>query len=164
MQKLIAAIVFWGSITHHPALADDNPTTVILVRHAEKRLDEGRDPNLTTAGFERAERLAEFALKQKTAALYATEYKRTQQTVMPSADLLSIEINVVDALEIGILSQRIKNLHKGQTIMVAGHNITVPRLIRSLGGPEVAPIPETEYDNLYILTLGNETTLKKLKY
>ena len=49
---------------------------------------------------------------------------------------------------------------------MAGHNNTVPEIIAALGGPTFPTIPETEYDNLYIVTVYRTGKAKvvKLKY
>jgi hypothetical protein len=42
----------------------------------------------------------------------------------------------------------------------------VPEIIAAMGGPQLPIIPETEYDNLYILTVQSDgtTRLLKMKY
>jgi hypothetical protein len=42
----------------------------------------------------------------------------------------------------------------------------VPEVIAALGGPKLPIIPETQYDNLYILTVNTDGSAKllKLKY
>jgi hypothetical protein len=39
----------------------------------------------------------------------------------------------------------------------------VPEIIAALGGPQMPIIPETEFDNLYILTLPVNDAVKLLK-
>src|SRR5438132_12240842 len=59
-------------------------TTVILVRHAEKVIDpNNNDPDLSLAGQARAQELARMFGDAGVNAIYATQYKRTQQTVKP---------------------------------------------------------------------------------
>src|SRR6267154_2595752 len=54
----------------------------------------------------------------------------------------------------------------GQVVFVAGHNNSVPEIIAALGGPTFPTIPETEYDNLYIVTVyrTGKARVLKLKY
>ena len=51
-------------------------------------------------------------------------------------------------------------------IFIAGHNNSVPEIIAALGGPQLPIIPETEYDNLYILIVQSDGSAKlvKMKY
>ena len=51
-------------------------------------------------------------------------------------------------------------------IFIAGHNNSVPEIIAAMGGPQLPIIPETEYDNLYILIVQGDGAAKlvKMKY
>src|SRR3989454_12480696 len=66
-------------------------TTVILIRHAEKVIDPNNaDPDLSPAGQTRAQELVRMFGDAGINAIYATQYKRTQQTVKPLADKLGL--------------------------------------------------------------------------
>ena len=99
-------------------------------------------------------------------AIYATQYKRTQQTVKPLADKLGLPVTQVNSKNTAELVTKIRSEHRGQTVFVAGHNTTVPEIIAALGGPQFPPIPETEFDNLYIVTVYRTGKAKvvKMKY
>jgi phosphohistidine phosphatase SixA len=147
---------------------DQSPLTVILVRHAEKAVvpPENKDPDLSAAGVARAEQLKKMFGDAGVAAIYATQYKRTQQTTKPLAEKLGLQVTQIEAKKTADLVKQIRSQNAGQVIFIAGHNNTVPEIIGALGGPKLPIIPETEYDNLYILTvLGDGSTkLLKLKY
>jgi broad specificity phosphatase PhoE len=147
---------------------DQPPTIIILVRHAEKAIvpPENKDPDLSLAGQARAQELARIFGDTGIAAIYATQFKRTQQTAKPLADKLRIPVTQVEAKKTADLVQQIKARNAGQVIFIAGHNNTVPEIIAALGGPQLPIIPETEFDNLYILTVQSDGTAKllKLKY
>ena len=96
-------------------------------------------------------------------AIYATQYKRTQQTVKPMADKLRLPLIKVEAKETPELVKQIRARGAGQTIFIAGHNNSVPEIIAAMGGPQLPIIPETEYDNLYILTVQSDGSAKLLK-
>jgi len=146
----------------------DPPTTLILVRHAEKLIvpPENKDPDLSPAGQARAQELVRMFSDAGIGAIYATQYKRTQQTVKPLADKLALAVNKVDAKETAELVKQIRSRNGGQVIFIAGHNNSVPEIIAAMGGPKLPIIPETEYDNLYILTVYTDgaTKLLKLRY
>jgi broad specificity phosphatase PhoE len=150
-----------------PGSAAVEPTlmTVILVRHAEKEIvpPENKDPNLSAAGQARAQELLRMLAGAGVNAIYATQYKRTQQTAMPLADKLGIPVTKIEAKETAELVKQIRARPAGQTIFIAGHNNTVPEIIAALGGPKMDVIPETEYDNFYVLTVSSEGPAKLLK-
>ena len=161
---LLAVATFAGGA---PAIGQP-PLTLILVRHAEKKIvpPENKDPDLSPAGTARAEELVRMFGDSGIGAIYATQYKRTQQTVKPLADKLNIPVTQIDAKKTADLVKQIRAQNAGQVIFIAGHNNTVPEIIAAMGGPQLPIIPETEYDNLYILTVYNDgpARLIKMKY
>ncbi|MDQ5844185.1 MAG: histidine phosphatase family protein [Acidobacteriota bacterium] len=158
---LLAAIVP-ASI---PVVVDQPVTTVILVRHAEKMVvpPENKDPDLSMAGQIRAQELVRMFGDSGINAIYATQYKRTLQSVKPLAEKLNISVTPVDAKKTPDLVKQIREQYAGQTVFIAGHNNTVPEIIAALGGPQLPIIPETEFDNLYILTVPTSGPAKLLK-
>ena len=142
-------------------------TTVILVRHAEKVIDPNNpDPDLSPAGQARAQEIVRIFSDAGINAIYATQYKRTQQTVKPLADKLGLPVNQVNSKSTADLLAQIRSQNSGQVVFIAGHNNTVPEIIAALGGPTFPTIPETEFDNLYIVTVYRTGKAKvvKLKY
>jgi len=142
-------------------------TTVILIRHAEKIIDPNNpDVDLSPAGQARAQEIVRMFGEAGVNAIYATQYKRTQETVKPLADKLGLPVTVVNSKGTAELLAQIRAQHSGQTIFIAGHNNTVPEIIAALGGPQYPTIPESEYDNLFIVTVYRTGKAKvvKLKY
>jgi len=139
-------------------------TTIILTRHAEKIIDPNNpDVDLSPAGQARALEIVRMLGDAGVNAIYATQYKRTQQTVKPLADKLGLPVTIVNAKNTPDLIAQIKAQNSGQTILVAGHNNTVPEIIAALGGPQYPPIPDTEYDNLFVVTVYRTGKVKVLK-
>ena len=129
-------------------------TTVIVVRHAEKNIEPSNpDPDLSPAGQARALELARMFGDAGVNAIYATQFKRTQQTVKPLADRLGLTANVLASKDTQELVRQILTSHRGQTIFVAGHNNTVPEIVAALGGGNFPVIPENEFDNMFIVTV-----------
>ena len=142
-------------------------TTVILIRHAEKVIDPNNpDVDLSPAGQERAQELVRMFADSGVNAIYATQYKRTQETVKPLSDRLGLPVTVVNSSGTSELVRQIHADHRGQTILVSGHNNTLPAIIAALGGPQLPVIPESEFDNLYLLTVyrTGKARLVKIKY
>jgi 2,3-bisphosphoglycerate-dependent phosphoglycerate mutase len=147
---VLGAVVVFGILS-----AFSRPiTTIILIRHAEKVIDPNdADPDLNPAGQARAQELVRMFGEAGINAIYATQYKRTQQTVKPLADKLGLPIVQVNSKGTPELLNQIRSQHAGQLIFVSGHNSTVPEIIAALGGPTFPTIPESEYDHLYLVTV-----------
>lgn len=142
-------------------------TTVILVRHAEKKIEPGNpDPDLTPEGVERAQQIARMFAEANVNAIYATQYKRTQQTVQPLSDRIGVPVTLLNSNQTEELVNQIHTGHRGKTIFIAGHNNTVPAIVSVLSGEAYPPIPENEYDNLFIVTIyrSGKAKVTKLKY
>ena len=142
-------------------------TTIILVRHAEKIIDPNNpDVDLSPAGQARAQELVRMFSDAGITAIYATQYKRTQETVKPLADKLGLKVNVINSKTTSDLLAQIHTQNSGQTVFIAGHNNTVPEIIFALGGTKYPAIPESEYDNLFVVTVYRTGHAKvvKMKY
>ena len=142
-------------------------TTVILVRHAEKKIEpDNPNPDLSPEGKARAQELVHMLGNTGITAIYATQYGRTQQTVQPLAEKLSLPVNRVDSGNTSELVRQIKSNHAGGVVFVAGHNSTVPAIIAALGGGNYPTIPESEYDNIFVVTLNRfrKANAVKMKY
>ena len=139
-------------------------TTVIVVRHAEKNIEpDNPDPDLSPAGQARAQEIARIFGDSGVQAIYATQYKRTQQTVAPLASRLNLPMTSVDARQSEELTRRILSNNRGQTVFIAGHNNTVPQIVNMLSGENYPQIPESEYDNMFIVTIYRFGKAKVLK-
>ena len=142
-------------------------TTVILVRHAEKKIEpENPDPDLAPEGVARAQEIARVFAGAGINTIYATQYKRTQQTVKPLADRTGVPVTLLDSKQTDELVKRIQTSLRGQTIFIAGHNNTVPAIASALSGEHFPDIPDSEYDNLFIVTIYRfgKAKVLKLKY
>lgn len=141
------------------------PTTIFLVRHAEK--DYGHDPNLTQDGHERAERLAFMLKNVKLDAIYSTDTRRTRQTAEPVATAKNLPIKSYTMFDIDVLARVIKRKHTGQTILVVGHSNTTPALTTLLAEPQIYErFSELDYTNFYVVTLtkGYEPKVLQLRF
>lgn len=128
------------------------PATIFLVRHAEK-LTEGDDPALSEAGIERAQALASLLRDAGVEAIYSTDYARTRDTAAPLASLLGFELTLYDPDQLADVAAEIRR--RGGRCLVVGHSNTTPDLLALLGGDPGAPIDEeSEYDRLYVVTIG----------
>ena len=126
---------------------------VILTRHAE-RADAGKaeekDPVLSSIGEARAEKLAAMLADSGVQAIFATEFKRTQQTAQPVAKRLGLTVTVMPGADTTGLVARLKKQHANDIVYIVGHSDTLRDIIKALGGPLVT-IATTDFDNLFIL-------------
>jgi TonB family protein len=132
-------------------------TTVILVRHAEKEQDPAiTDPALTSAGSERARSLARILRNAGITTIYTTPYARTRNTAAPLAEALQVQPVEISTgpTYVPEIVRRVIQDHGGATVLVVGHSNTTRDVLRGLGIANAPDIPDSEYDNLFIVTLG----------
>jgi 2,3-bisphosphoglycerate-dependent phosphoglycerate mutase len=140
----------------------EQPTTVFLVRHAEK--DFGDDPDLTPEGQERAERLCEMLKNTNLAAIYSTDLRRTVQTAEPTAAAKDLQIRIYSPYDLRFFAPQLLRRHRGETILVVGHSNTTPALASLLDPNADYPrFSELDYTNLYIMSIPRQGDPKLLK-
>ena len=153
---LLTALIFacddnGGTTTDESARR--GPTVIYLSRHAEK--DSGNDPNLLASGQQRADRIAALLGGKNISAVYATGYKRTQQTAAPTARAAGVRVrNYSASKSASRLTERWVKRHRGETIYVVGHSNTVPGLVNALIGEQrYGEISHDEFGNLFKVTV-----------
>jgi len=140
-------------------------STIFLVRHAEKAVSEGandKDPGLSEAGRARAEALALILKDARLGAVYATEFKRTQETAAPVARGAGIEVTIIAANDFDMLLTQLEETENN--VLVVGHSNTIPEILKALGVADSVTLGETDYDNLFVLTRGSPPELIRLHY
>ena len=147
--------------------ADPPMTTVILVRHAEKATTPADDPPLTSDGLRRANTLARMLGSTPITAIYTTPFARTRQTAEPLARALNItpqEVPTGETYPAEIVRRIFEQ--RGGTFVVVGHSNTTRNVLRAFGVRDPKEIADSEYDNLFILTLAAkaEPRLLSLRY
>lgn len=126
--------------------------TVIIVRHAEK-MDSSTDPDLCESGQQRSLRLASMLQDTGVTALYATQYQRTQQTLQPLAGHLGVPLTVLPADDVEGLISALLRERPGTVAVVASHSNVIPLLLKQLKLDEEVAIGDSDYDNLFVVTL-----------
>lgn len=139
------------------ALPTSAATTIILVRHAEKAVMQGDMP-LSEAGAARAKELARVLADARISAIYTTQYRRTKETVVPLAEALKLTPKEITAggkeYPATVVREVLAN-HKGETVVVAGHSNTTVDVLRELGMKDPPFIPEPQFDDLFVCTVGD---------
>ena len=143
-------------------------TTVILVRHAEKVDDAlADDVALSDEGMARATELARVLQRTKIDAIYTTQWLRTRQTAEPIAKAQRVIPAVARSgrTYAADLGKKIRAEHSGKTTLVIGHSNSTRDVLRELGITDAPYIPETQYDDLFVVSLARqEAKLVSLRY
>lgn len=167
LSLLLIALLLSTGCAGNATRGEAAGATFVVVRHAEKASDTGRDPDLSAAGLARAQRLAATLAGAGIVAIYTTDYRRTRQTVQPTAEAMRVEATVYDASEPpDAFAARLKAAHETGTVLVAGHSNTVPDIVAALCACSVEPMPETEYDRLSTIRIAPDgrATLEVARY
>lgn len=144
-------------------------TVVVVVRHAETEAGTDPDPPLSVDGRERAAKLARMLSQARPVrgidAIFASEFRRTHQTVLPLSETLALPVNVVPSATSTDLPRRIKREHRGEYVLVAGNSNTVPQIVEALSGEKVI-LRDDEYDAMFIVFVPQISKAKvvKVKY
>jgi broad specificity phosphatase PhoE len=135
---------------------------IVIVRHAEKAANGGSDPDLSSAGRARADALARILKDAGITAIFTSEFKRTQETAAPAATLAHVAPTVVAAKDTAGLVAKLHQLNGNA--LVVGHGDTIPNIIKALGINTPIDIPDADYSELLIVTLGDKPQLFRLHY
>lgn len=126
------------------------------------------DPPLNARGKARAELLADFLqdidVIASVDAIYATESLRTRQTAMPLAQRLELDVGVTDHYDyVGFMADVLSE-HKGRIVLVVTEGDAIAPLVEELHGSKNVPeIGQSDYDNLYIVTVPWFAKVKTLR-
>jgi broad specificity phosphatase PhoE len=148
-----------------PRQATESTTTIILARHGEKAAEPRDDPALSPEGEARALALAEAVRGAGIGAIYSTQWKRTQGTARPTSEAIKVPITTFDGSPAAYATELLAK-HRGTVVLVVGHSNTVPAILRGLGVADAAAIADSEYDNLYVVTIpaGGGARVVRAKY
>ena len=167
LKYFLKILLFSGflSIFNSCQPAQEKSTSLILIRHAEKILASGNDPQLSTKGWQRANELVHIFDAVDIDAVYASPYRRAIDTARPLATAKQLEILHYDPNELVSFAQELLKIHQGETVVIVGHSNTTPQLTNTLAGTEYSDLEETEYDWLYFVEMSTfgTTKVKKLK-
>jgi len=153
------------------------PTTVFLVRHAEKENEPKQDPPLKKEGVARSQELAHMLSTAGIKAIYTSQFVRTKQTAEPlaaktglSAIVLTLKPNpdnprlIAEESTAELVNKILER--PGDSALVIGHSNWIPDVIKMLGGDVVPTIDEQKFDDLFIVTVYGKGKAKvvQMKY
>ena len=141
-----------SEVETEPAIANE-PATYYLIRHAEKDRSDptNKDPNLTQQGLLRAVKWSYALGHVEFDAIYSTNYNRTMETAMPTAEKNGIsELTMYDPRNMDI--KAFLDETQGKTLLIVGHSNTTPDFVNKLLGSEkYEQIDDSNNANLYIV-------------
>jgi len=128
--------------------------TIYIVRHAEKQL-EGSDPGLLQVGEIRAKKLAQILIDQEIKHVFSTDYARTRNTALPTAEQAGLEIEIYDPRNQDALVEKLRTLEGN--MLVVGHSNTVNQVANYFvgDGEKYDALDDTEYDFIFVVTLDD---------
>ena len=167
MNKISFLVLFLLMFTiNYAQEKEPNPevvTTYYLIRHAEKDLSNpaNRNPNLSDIGVQRAKNWTKILKNASFDAVYSTDYNRTKQTAKPISESNNLETVIYDLR--GFDFEKFKSKTKGKIIMIVGHSNTTPLFVNTfIGYQKYQQIKESNYSNIYIITIIGNTISDKL--
>jgi phosphohistidine phosphatase SixA len=153
------------------------PTTVFLVRHAEKEDEPKQDPPLKKEGVARSQELARILSTANIKAIYTSQFARTKQTAEPLTAKTGVSVTPLtlkpNPANLRLIAEESttelvnKILQRpGDSALVIGHSNWIPDVIKMLGGDVVPTIDEQKFDDLFIVTVYGKGKAKvvQLKY
>ena len=155
--------------------APAQPSTVILVRHAEKASQTESDPILSEAGTQRARELALALADAHVTTVITTQLLRTKLTGAPVVEAgeaaarscgriscTSVGTMVVansgnTAAHVAEVAAAVKAQPAGGVVLVVGHSNTIPAIVGALGGPKMPNLCDSQYSVMFILEMSGSS-------
>ncbi len=94
--------------------------------------------------------------------MLVTEFKRTQETAAPTARAAHVTPTVVPANDVPGLIGKLRVLNGNA--LVVGHGNTIPELVKALGVATPISIPDDDYTEILVVSLGDVPQLLRLHY
>lgn len=136
---------------------------IIIIRHAERQMGEG-DDGLSEAGRHRADRLAALLKDAGITHIFVSDLRRTRETAQPLARLRNLSPSRIaipaqgrgkvsaSELQVRATLLAISKLPRTAVVLVVGHSNTVSLFLARLGYAPAVQIPDTEFDNMFVVT------------
>lgn len=153
-KTIIILLAVFSSLSMFSQEENKDITTYYLIRHAEKKTNDGEDPGINAVGIERAKKWVETLKSVKFDRVFTTNFKRTKQTAK----------FIADANELPMLAYKVNDMYndgfkfgtKGKTVLLVGHSNTIPMFVNKVLGKEKYPeMKEDNFGNLYIVIVVN---------
>lgn len=149
---LIGALA-WAVWAQPAPARSDRPTTIFIVRHAQKadEADHSAEAELSERGKASAQRLAHVLASASLAGVYATPTRRAIQTGRPAAERFSLGVTPYNPRDVRELVERVLREHAGRSVLIVGHSNTVIGLVEAFGA-DAGDGGDVGYEELFIVT------------
>jgi len=137
--------------------------TYYIVRHAEKA-QTGSDPPLSRQGQRRAQALKELLKNKKIGFIFSTNTIRTLSTAKPLSEAIHVPVQIYAQANSAFI-RKVKGLHKNT--LIVGHSNTIDDIANALSNAlsVSGDIPDSEYNNLFIVKyIGKKIEFEAKKY
>jgi len=151
MKMLIGLAALAAMLAPSPTPAQEAPTRYVM-RHLDTPKGE-RDPDLLPAGAARAKALVAWFEGKPLAAIFATPYRRTQQTAAPIAAARGLTVQTYDPADTDALIARVKTV--AGPVLIVGHSNTVPDIVAALGGERPGDLAHEDFGDLWTISGGS---------
>jgi 2,3-bisphosphoglycerate-dependent phosphoglycerate mutase len=142
------------------SFGQNNTTTYYFIRHAEK-VDNSKNPDLSEIGLERAKIWNEIFSEINIDAIYSTDFKRTFQTVTPTANFKKVTIINYSPKTLDI--ELFKKNTLGKKVLVVGHSNTIPNFVNQIINKKIYnDMDDVTFGNLYIVTINGDSISHQL--
>lgn len=142
---------------------NDELTTLYFIRHAEKRTDQGSNPDLTSMGKMRAKEWVNYFMLKDVDAVISSDTKRTQATASPLARSKKIEVETYDVNQ--VTGKSLLDQYRGKTVVVYGHSNTINKYANDLQQDQkYSELDDSDFDHFFIVRVdknGNTNAVKE---
>lgn len=133
----------------------ETETVYYLIRHAEKEVAGGEDPELSEKGKERVANWSAYFEDVSLDLIYSTKYNRTRQTAVKIAESQQLSTNYYDPQE--IFTREFLNSTRGKKVLIVGHSNTNPAFANFVVQENRFPnLEENQYSALHILKVDKD--------
>jgi len=161
LPLLLLFVGFQSGCVHKRHSESGQPTTVVLIRHAERSMVTGA---LTPEGHERAEALVQVLGETRIAAIYSPNLERNVETVKPLARHLGVDITLVEEKpDADAIAGLLLRNHSGKVVLWVGNTTNLADIYFRLGGQGDPP---NDYGDMFVLTVpaGGATVVERKRF
>jgi broad specificity phosphatase PhoE len=147
-------------------LETEKVTTFYFIRHAEKATDQGKDPELTTQGNERAQQWVNYFFLKEVDHVISSDFKRTKATAAPLAKAKKLPVEIYDVNQVD--GKSLLNTYRGKSVVLFGHSNTINTYANALQNDSIyKELNEKDYNHFFVVRVdseGNSNAVKEFMY
>ncbi len=160
MKKLLLLVALLSLFScntgpkHGEPVDNQGITTFYFIRHAEKRTDQGSDPELTEEGKQRAEEWVNYFYLKNVDHIISSDYKRTKATAAPVAAAHDMEVEIYDVRTVKAMDLLKK--YRGKTVALFGHSNTINAYTNELQNDSIYnALDEKDYESYFYVRISD---------